>query len=97
MYLRLANIKKSSSSHKETNRAKENSYHLQLGAFRSQDAAQRMQKELENLGFPAHIKKKKQIHLVQIGQSLPIKEIQKIEGSLRKEKYFPIRVRASDN
>ena len=90
--LRLANLNKNSSL-KKIKRAKRSSYTLQLGAFRSQDAAKRMQKELEEQGFTAQVKKKKQMHLVQIGQNLSMKEIKEVESSLRKEKYFPIRVK----
>ena len=95
--LRLSNINKKSFAKSAQIDTKANSYHLQLGAFRSRDAAQRMQKELKAQGFRARIKEKKDIYLVQIGQKLSLEDIQKIEGSLRQEKYFPIRVREVPN
>ena len=86
--LRLANITKTFPS-----KTKSKFYHLQLGAFRSRDAAQRMQKELKAQGFRTRVKKRKNVYLVRVGQKLSLEELQEIEGSLRQEKYFPIRVR----
>lgn len=69
------------------------SYYLQLGAFRSQDAARRMRKELRRQGFAAHIKEKENMYLVRVGQSASLREIKKTEDHLREKKYFPIRVK----
>ncbi len=65
---------------------------LQLAAFRSKSAADRMIETLKKQGFHPYIVKSKNIYLVRIGRSDSAKELWAVESKLRDKKYSPMRV-----
>ncbi len=72
---------------------KKNVYQLQLGAFRSAGAAQRMVEELVRYGFSSQVNKRGNLHVVQVGKSTSsLGKIKGLEERLRNKDYFPLRV-----
>ncbi len=71
--------------------SKQEVYELQLGAFQSKSAAERMRKELKNRGYEAVIVIKNNIHQVKIKNTNQGNPIEKIEEQLRKDKFTPVK------
>ena len=93
--LRMSNISKESPAQTEqTTPAKSNTrtYSLQLGAFSSEAAADRMATTLKKQGFHPHIVKSRDRFIVRVGKSDTSKGLWELESGLRKNQYAPMRV-----
>ncbi|MCR9145187.1 MAG: SPOR domain-containing protein [bacterium] len=67
-------------------------YSLQLGAFSSRAASDRMAATLKKQGFHPYIVQSRGKFLVRVGKSDTAKDLWKLETGLRKNKYAPMRV-----
>ena len=87
--LRLANT----NSKKIISDKKRNIYSLQLGAFRSSDAATRMLKQLQKQGFPAtRVENKLDLHLVKVGKVSSLEEIKNLQKELKSKNYYSLKI-----
>ena len=92
--LKMSNIAKETPAPKreEAATSSSKSYSLQLGAFRSEDAAQRMARTLRQQGFRPFIVRRGQTYLVRVGKSDAVAELWSLESRLREANYRPLRV-----
>lgn len=70
-------------------KSKKSNYTLQLGAFRSVGAAQRMLDSLERNGFSARTHQERGLYLVQTGNSSSKQSIDKLSQRLRNKNFSP--------
>lgn len=76
-------------------KTKPRSYSLQLGAFSSRAAADRMAGSLKKQGFHPRIETSRGRHIVRVGRSDTARGLWKLEQGLRQKKYAPMRVSTS--
>lgn len=65
---------------------------LQLGAFRSRAAADRMAESLRSQGFRPYIQSAGDSHVVRVGRAASSQELSPVEDRLRSHNYAPMRV-----
>ncbi len=92
--LRLANIVSSPERAPAKKQIlKKPSYSFQLGAFRSQAAAERMYQQLKQQGFETYIHKSQQgLYIVRVAKAASLEASKALEERLRRQHYSPLRV-----
>ena len=91
--LRMSNISKAKPKSPTVDEQKSTrTYSLQLGAFSSEGAANRMAATLKKQGFHPYIVQSKNRYLVRVGRSDSAKGLWPLESGLREKQYAPMRV-----